>query len=115
MGRSISQEKILGIAKARVEKPDALGPMLGEFVIECGVPVEIIAKMLNVAEPTVYRWMFCQAAPRDKDKIVKVKRLLTILRKAKRAKDLPLEGSMKARHAAMVQIVETHKPLPRSE
>lgn len=108
MARTISQEKIMSISEARVRDPDAIGPKLGEFVVGFGVPVELLAKMLNVAEPTVYRWIFSQAVPRDKDKIAKVKRLLVVLGKAKRAKDLPLVGSMKERQRALTRIVEDH-------
>ena len=115
MGRTISPEKLTLMNDARAKDPDAFGPQLGDFVVNCGVPVELIAKALNVAEPTIYRWMFLQAAPRDKDKIVKVKRLLTTLRKARRGKALPLTGNMKARHAAMIDILETYKPVARGE
>lgn len=108
MARTISQEKIMSISEERVRNPDAIGPKLGEFVVGFGVPVEVLAKMLNVAEPTVYRWIFSQAEPRDKDKIAKIKRLLAILAKAKRAKDLPLSGSMKDRQRALARIVEVH-------
>lgn len=113
MGRTISQEKILGIAEARARDPDALGPVLGDFVINGNVPVEALAKILNVSEPTVYRWIFSQAAPKDRDKIIKVRKLITILRKAKRARDLPLSGSLKARLAAMPTLLELHKPQAR--
>ncbi|MFM7007749.1 MAG: hypothetical protein ACKO0Z_00185 [Betaproteobacteria bacterium] len=115
MGRVISQEKLVLMADARAKDPEALGPQLGAFVVNDGVPVESISKILNVAEPTVYRWMFMQATPRDKDKVAKIKRLLVTLRKAKRAKALPLAGNMKARHAAMISILEEYKPVARAE
>ena len=90
MGRTISADKVLGIMQARKDTPDALGPMLGELMLPNGVPVEAVAEILAVSEPTIYRWLYGQSAPVDRDKIAKIKRLLTILRKAKRAKDLPI-------------------------
>lgn len=113
MGRVISQEKLLGIAQARVDTPEALGPMLGEFVVDQGVPAEALATMLNVSNPTIYRWIFGHSAPRDKDKIAKIKKLLTVLRKARRARDLPLTGDRKERQVALRLIVEKHKPVAR--
>lgn len=115
MGRIISQDKIDSIQQRRVDEPDALGPMLGELVIQGNVPIAAVATLLNVSEPTVYRWMYGQAAPTDKDKIVKIKRLLTVLRKAKRARDLPMHGTIKDRITAMRGLVLTHKPVLRSE
>ena len=113
MGRTISQEKILGIAEARARDPEAIGPILGEFVVNGNVPVEAMAKILNVSEPTVYRWIFSQASPKDRDKIAKIRKLITILRKAKRARDLPLMGTLKARMAQLPHILEIHRPLTR--
>jgi hypothetical protein len=109
MGRIITNERKDQIAAARAAKPDALGPILAELIIEGNVPVEIIATLLAVSEPTVYRWMYGASEPRDADKILKVKRLLTILRKSKRAKDLPLEGNTKERIDLFIALVAKHK------
>lgn len=113
MGRIITPERLQEIAKARAADPDALGPMLAELIIEGNVPVEAVAELLHVSEPTVYRWMYGSSKPRDIDKIDKIKKLLTILRKAKRARDLPLAGNTKDRVKATGQLVVKHRPLPR--
>jgi len=114
MGRTIIASKVAGIREARQVSPDALGPMLGEFVVDDHIPAEGIATLLGVAKPTVYRWIFGAADPRDKDKLTKAQKLLTILRKAKRAKELPLHGTTKVRLAALARLVETYKS-PRPE
>ena len=112
MGRVISQSKIDGIAEARLNSPNTLGPMLGELVIGGNVPIAGIAMLLRVSNPTVYRWMYGYSEPTDADKILKIKRLLTVLRKAKRAKDLPMHGSIKERLSALRALVITHGQVP---
>lgn len=113
MGRIITPERLQEIEAARVADPDALGPTLALLIVDGNVPVEAVAGMLNVSEPTIYRWMYGQSKPRDVDKIAKIKKLLTILRKAKRAKDLPLSGNMKERIKATAALVVKHKPVIR--
>jgi len=113
MGRIITTERLQEIEQAHNADPEALGPILAILVVDGNVPVEAVASMLNVSEPTIYRWMYGQSKPRDLDKIAKIKRLLTVLRKAKRAKDLPLSGSTKERVKATVALVMKHKPMPR--
>lgn len=113
MGRIITPSRIDDIRKAREADPEALGPILAELVIDGNVPVEAVAQLLVVSEPTIYRWMYGHSKPRDLDKIAKIKRLLTVLRKAKRAKDLPLSGTTKDRVKATAALVVKHKPLPR--
>jgi IS30 family transposase len=109
MGRVIAEHKIEQIKKARAEDKDALGPLLGEFVIEGNVPVEAVAELVKVSGTTVYRWMYGESHP---GKVYEpyIKKLLTILRKAKRAKQLPLEGSTKARIKQTGQLVIEHRP-----
>lgn len=110
MGRIITNERRDQIAAARAADPKALGPALAEIVLDGNVPVEGIASALSVSEPTIYRWMYGNSAPRDADKIVKIQRLLTVLRKAKRGKDLPLEGNTKERVAVLYQLIVKYKP-----
>jgi hypothetical protein len=114
MGRIITAARIEDIQRARAADPEALGPILAELVIDGNVPVEAVAQLLVVSEPTVYRWMYGHSHPRDQDKIAKIKRLLTVLRKAKRAKDLPLSGTTKERVKQTGALVIKHKPVPRS-
>lgn len=113
MGRIITTERMKEIEQARAADPEALGPALAVLIIEGNIPVEAVASMLNVSEPTIYRWMYGQSKPKDIDKIAKTKRLLTVLRKAKRAKDLPLSGTMKERIKATAALVVKHKPVAR--
>jgi hypothetical protein len=113
MGRIITDERRAQIAAARAEKPDALGPQLAELMLMGNVPVEIVATLLSVSEPTVYRWMYGFSEPRDTDKITKINKLMTIIRKAKRAKDLPLTGTTRTRVDAFIELVAKHKnPAP---
>lgn len=112
MGRVITAERKEQIARAHVRNPDALGPVLGELVIDTNSPVEGIAWMLAVSEPTVYRWMYGMSEPRDAIKIKMIKSLLTILRKAKRAKDTPLTGTTKERLKQLEAIVRKHRRIP---
>lgn len=113
MGRTITPERKDQIAAARLREPEALGPVLGELVLESNAPVGAIALILQVSEPTVYRWMYGDSEPRDKDKIVKIKKLQTILRKARRAKDTPLAGNVTERTAHMMELVVKHRtPAP---
>jgi hypothetical protein len=114
MGRIITPARIEDIQRAHAADPEAPGPILGELIIEGNVPVEAVAELLRVSEPTIYRWMYGQSRPRDPDKILKIKRLLTVLRKARRAKDLPLHGTTKERIKAVGPLVMKHKPLSRS-
>lgn len=113
MGRIITPRRMDEITKAREADPDALGPMMAELVIDGNVPIEAVAQLLRVSEPTVYRWMYGTSKPRDRDKIDKIKKLMTVLRKAKRAKELPLQGTTKERIKAMTPLVIKHRPLPR--
>lgn len=113
MGRIITPHRLADIARAREVDPEALGPILAELVIDGNVPVEAVAELLAVSEPTIYRWMYGHSKPRDADKIRKIKTLLTILRKAKRAKDLPLAGTTKERIKLTGELVVKHRPLPR--
>jgi hypothetical protein len=113
MSRIITAERREQIAAARNADPEALGPMLGELVVEGNIPVEAVAELLNVSDVTVYRWMYGTVSPRDADKILKLKRFLTILRKAKRARDLPLSGSVRERVKGVGRIVMAHRPVPK--
>lgn len=109
MGRIITSDRKEQIARARENKPEALGPVLAELIIDGNIPVEAVAGLLSVSEPTIYRWMYGHSEPRDADKILKVKKLLTIIRKAKRARDLPLTGNTKERIDLFVEVVKTHR------
>lgn len=111
MGRIITPSRLASIKAAREADPEALGPVLAELVIDGNVPVEAVAGLLSVSEPTIYRWMYGDSNPRDLDKIAKIKRLLTVLRKAKRARDLPLEGTVKERIRLTGQLVVKHRPV----
>lgn len=113
MGRVIGPHRLAAIAHARETDPESLGPAMAELMIDGNVPIEAVAQMLRVSEPTVYRWMYGTSKPRDPDKIDKIKKLMTVLRKAKRAKDLPLQGTTKERIKAMTPLVIKHRPLPR--
>ncbi len=112
MGRIITDDRKAQITRAREADPLALGPILAELIIDGNVPVEGIAGVLSVSEPTIYRWMYGHSTPRDADKIIKIKRLLTVLRKAKRGKDLPLEGNTKDRVSQLANLIIKHKPAP---
>lgn len=114
MGRIITAERRDQIHKARIDDPDALGPTLGELVLDGNVPIDAVAKLLSVSEPTIYRWMYAESHPRDRDKIQKIKRLLTVLRKAKRARELPLEGTGQERAEKMGALVLKYRPAPRA-
>lgn len=108
MGRTISPDRIETIMQARQNDPEAVGPILGELATSGKVPVECLAKMLVVSEPTIYRWMYGISIPRGVY-LESIGKILTILRKAKRAKDLPLEGTQAERVAAFIEVVKTHR------
>lgn len=110
MGRIITPARMDAIKRAREADPEALGPIMAELVIEGNVPVEAVAGLLSVSEPTIYRWMYGDSKPRDLDKIAKIKKLLTVLRKAKRGKDLPMAGSTKERVKITGQLVMKYRP-----
>jgi hypothetical protein len=113
MSRIITADRRDQIAAARLADPEALGPMLGELVVEGNIPVEAVAELLSVSDVTVYRWMYGTVSPRDADKILKLKRFLTVLRKARRARDLPLSGTVRARVQAVGRLVLAHRPTPK--
>lgn len=114
MTRIITADRRQQIADARATDPDAVGPMLGELVVEGNVPVEAVAELLLVSDVTIYRWMYGMVSPRDADKVKKIQRLLTILRKAKRAGELPLGGSVRERVKAVGRLVLTYRPVPKA-
>lgn len=114
MGRIITTERREQIRRARIDDPDALGPALGELVLDGNVPIDAVAELLSVSEPTIYRWMYAESHPRDRDKILKIKRLLTVLRKAKRAKELPLSGTVAERAQKVAGLVVKYRPVPRA-
>jgi hypothetical protein len=110
MGRVITPARRAEITAARLADPEAIGPILGELVIEGNIPVEGVAQLLQVSEPTVYRWMYGHAAPRDALITARLKKFLTILRKSKRAKDTPLTGNMASRMTDLASLIIKHKP-----
>ena len=114
MGRIITTSRMDDINQAHEADPEALGPIMAKLIIDGNVPVEAVAKLLAVSEPTIYRWMYGYSKPRDPDKILKIKKMMTILRKAGRAKDLPLAGSTKERIKATIALVAKHRPAPRA-
>lgn len=113
MSRTINAERRKQIANARATDPEALGPMLGEMVIAGNLPVEAVAALLGVSDVTVYRWMYGIVSPRDTVRTTKLRRLLVVLRKAQRANDLPLRGSMAERVKAVSRLVIAHRPTPK--
>lgn len=114
MGRVITPEKKALIISMSESDPTAVGPVLGKLLIDGNVPIEAAAALLNVSEPTIYRWMYGHSVPRDLDKIAKIKALLMVLRKAKRAKELPLTGAMKDRIAKTGELALTYRPIVRA-
>lgn len=108
MGRIITSEKIDAMRAAIEADPSALGPTLGVLLIKGNVPIEGAAKLLSVSEQTIYRWMYGQSAPRDTDKIVKIKNFTKLLRKMQRDKHLPLEGTVPARVKDLVALVKEY-------
>lgn len=112
MGRIISEYKKDQIRDARVAAPDALGPLLGEMIIQANVPVEIVAIMVKVSEPTIYRWMYGHCAPSVVYEPY-IKKFLTILRKARRARQLPLVGTHAQRVKQTIELVKEHRPIAR--
>lgn len=113
MGRIITEDRRAQISAARAADPEAVGPILAELVIEGNIPVDTVAALLAVSEPTIYRWMYGDSHPRDPDKIAKINRLLTVFRKAKRSKDLPLAGTATERAKATVALVKKYRPAPK--
>jgi hypothetical protein len=114
MSRIITADRRKQIADARLADPDGLGPLLGELIIEGNVPIEAVAGLMSVSDVTIYRWMYGTSRPRDLDKIQKLKRFVTVLRKAKRARDLPLSGTVKERIKATGAMVMAHRPAPKA-
>lgn len=115
MPRIITVERRKQIANARSLDPDALGPALGELVVEGNIPVDTIAALMDVANVTVYRWMYGVVDPRKPATRQRLRRLITVLRKAKRAHDLPLNGDLQNRVAQMQHLIIAHRPVPRPE
>lgn len=115
MSRIITVERRRQIANARAVDPDALGPILGELVVEGNVPVELVAALMDVTNVTVYRWMYGVVQPRNPTTLQRLRRLVTVLRKAKRANDLPLAGDALQRTAQMRNLLVAHRPPPRLE
>ena len=109
MGRVIGEHKIKQMQAAREQDPDALGPLLGEFLIKSNVPVEAAAELIKVSPPTVYRWMYGESKP-SAVYTPYINKLLTILRKATRAKQLPLSGTTPARMRQTAALVKEHRP-----
>jgi len=114
MTRIITAARRQQIADARLADPDALGPILGELVIEGNVPVGAVAQLMGVSAVTVYRWMYGTVVPREPSRLNKLERLLTVLRKAKRAHTLPLGGSVPDRIQAVAALVIAHRPAPKA-
>lgn len=108
MGRVIPVRRIEQIAALRKEDPEALGPMLGELAINGRVPVDCLAMLLQVSEPTIYRWMYGESKP-SRVFHPDIKKVLTILRKAKRSKQLPLEGTQAERVKLFIALVKEYK------
>lgn len=114
MGRIITDKKIAEIHELLKANPESIGLILGSLIVDNNVPIKGVASLLAVSEPTIYRWMYGDCEPRDEDKIRKIKQVITTLRKARRANDLPLMGPMEVRITSLVEIVKTHRPLRAS-
>jgi len=115
MGRVISPDKLEAITAAHRAHPKEIGPALGYLILNNGIPVDIIADVLAVSRPTIYRWMHGHTKPLDRDKVKKIEVVLATLRLAKRSKALPLYGSVRERNAATLQLLGDYKPVSQSE
>lgn len=110
MPRPLTAERVDQIRTAHDADPEAIGPLLGVMIMEGNLPVDTIAKMLVVSEPTVYRWMYGETIPRDPDKIRRLNRLVTLLLRVREADELYVaKGSSAERTQAFVQLITRYR------
>lgn len=109
MPKKISPEKIKKVRDSYGENPDSLGQSLGLMLLDNNIPIEAAAIILAVTKPTIYRWMYGEASPRDADKIKKIKLFMTILRRAGRDKNFPLVGNVKTRMKLAIEMVQKYR------
>lgn len=115
MGRVITDEKLEAIIYQLERDRDNLGLNLGKLVIEGNVPVESIAQLMQVSEPTIYRWMYGTSKP-SKVYHESLEKVLKILRGGKRDKVIPMKGLKEDRVAKFVEIVKDYRAkLSRAE
>lgn len=108
MARGITAEQKHKVAELRRDNPDYMGPALGDIVYRNNIPPSAIAAMLDVAAPTLYRWFYMETDPRGVYH-KQIRRLLALLRKAERGRDLPLRGTYQKRVKALGEIITKYK------
>lgn len=111
MPRAITEESRQRVYEMHTANPDALGLALGAAVLRANVPLKAIAELLTASEASVYRWAYGDVEPRPVYH-QKIKRLITILKRALRAGDAPLSGTHAQRMAAVSDLIIKHKAKP---
>jgi hypothetical protein len=106
----MEQYKLDNIRTAIARSPNAIGPMLGRLVIEGNIPVEAVGELLDATKTTVYRWIHEETHPSKKSDTDLIKLLIQVLRKAQRAKELPLDGTKLERIAKTHALVKEYYP-----
>ena len=113
MARGITAEQKRKIADLHKANPDEMGPTLGDLVYKNNIPPSAIAAVLEVTEPTIYRWFYLTAHPQPVYH-KEIRNLIAILRKAEKARELPLDGTFDKRVSllgAVIRKYRTPKPV----
>jgi len=101
-----SRDLILSHLKAN---PKAVGPKLGFVAMKYNIPARALAELLKVSEPTVYRWFYNGADPRQ-IYMTNIRRLMQVFKAAAIAGDIPLKGTYQDRMGAVRTVILKHKP-----
>ena len=109
MPRRMSFESRDRIIALRQSNPDAVGPKLGFISMKYNIPAKAFAALLKTSEPTVYRWFYGEAEPREVY-MPNIRRLMAVFRAAAEAGDLPLQGTYDQRMTAVRDVILKHKP-----
>ena len=112
MARGITAEQKRKIADLHKANPDEMGPALGDLVYKNNIPPSCVAAILEVTEPTVYRWFYLTAYPQPTYH-KEIRGLIAILRKAEKARELPLIGTFDKRASLLGALIRKYRtPVP---
>ena len=109
MPRRMSFESRARIDALVEANPKAVGPRLGRVSLKYNIPARAFASLLQISEPTVYRWFYGESTPRAVY-MTNIKRLFAVFKLAAAAEDVPLEGTYAQRMKAVRDLIIKHKP-----
>ena len=87
---------------------------MGRIAFTYNIPVTALAGLIGVCPATVYRWFYGEAEPREGN-VPQIAKVLRVLKHARDAGALPLQGTEAQRTAELREILLKHRPSKPAE